>query len=141
MRDDRWLDWPGTFNVRDLGALATADGRRTSRGAIVRADSLERLTGAGWAALDAYGVRTVIDLRNDDERGRDDAPRPRTLETLTLALDEITASDFWADWEHGAQFATPLYYRAHLLVALLCAAGLSERDLDTLRARLLGEVQ
>jgi protein-tyrosine phosphatase len=113
MEDPRRLDWPGSFNVRDLGGLPTADGRQTLRGAVVRADSLERLSAAGWEALSAHGVRTVIDLRNDDERGRDGAPRPSSLITLNLELDQITDSDFWAEWEHGPQFATPLYYRAH----------------------------
>ena len=55
-----------------------ADGRRRPirRGALVRADALERLTADGWAALEAHGVRTVIDLRNDDEIGEDDALAP-----------------------------------------------------------------
>ncbi len=114
MDDDRRLTWPGAFNVRDLGGLPTADGRVTIRGAVVSADSLERLSAAGWEALSEHGVRTIVDLRNEDERGRDDAPRPPSLLTLTLALDQITASDFWTDWQDGPQFATPLYYAAHL---------------------------
>ena len=38
------LDWDGCGNVRDLGGLPAADGRRTQRGALVRADALDRLT-------------------------------------------------------------------------------------------------
>ena len=110
----RCLDWDGCFNVRDLGGLATADGRRTRWGAIVRGDSLGCLSARGWEQLEAHGVRTVIDLRNEDERGEDAAPRPSTIETIRIPLDETDDREFWDDWENGPQYATPLYYGPHL---------------------------
>jgi len=115
MSEERHLDWPGTFNVRDLGGLPTADGRVTVRGRIVRADSLARLSAEGWDALVEHGVRTVVDLRNEDERSRgDDADRPRTLRTIELPLDGSSDRGFWSGRDSGPQFGTPLYYRAHL---------------------------
>ncbi|HEU4974382.1 MAG TPA: tyrosine-protein phosphatase [Baekduia sp.] len=111
---ERHLDWEGCFNVRDLGGLPTADGRRTRRGAVVRADGLDGLTAAGWAALVDHGVRTVVDLRNDDELGEDAAPRPADVTTVHLPLDGIDDREFWDVWQHGPQFGTPLYYRPHL---------------------------
>jgi hypothetical protein len=114
-RTHRHLEWEGAFNVRDLGGLRTRDGRTTRRGAIVRADSLAGLTAAGWAALLEHGVRTVIDLRNDDEVGADLAERPESLRTVRLALDGLDDDEeFWSDWADGPQFGTPLYYRPHL---------------------------
>ena len=110
----RQLDWDGCFNVRDLGGLRTADGRAVRRGALVRADALERLTAAGWRALEAHGVRTVVDLRNADEIGADAAPRPAGLTTVRLALDRIEDREFWDRWSNGPVFGTPLYYRPHL---------------------------
>ena len=110
---DRHLDWEGCFNVRDLGGLPADGGRRTRRGAVVRADAVDRLTEAGWSALHDHGVRTVVDLRNEDEREPDLAPRPADLTTLHLPLDGQDA-EFWARWSSGPQFATPLYYRAHV---------------------------
>ena len=98
-RMDRHLDWDGCANVRDLGGLRTATAA-IRRGAIVRADALDRLSAAGWAALEAHGVRTVIDLRNDDELGADAAPRPAGLNTLHLPLDGVEDTGFWKDW-HG----------------------------------------
>ena len=86
----------------------------TRRGAVVRADCLDGLSDAGWSALWEHGVRTVIDLRNDDERPAAEAGRPAGLTTVHLPLDAIGDSGFWDDWMHGPQFATPLYYRAHL---------------------------
>ena len=110
----RHLDWQGCFNARDLGGLSAAGDRETRRGVLVRSDSVDGLSAAGWSALWAYGVRTVIDLRNEDERGPDRAPRPSGLTTLQAPLDAIDESEFWNDWASGPQFATPLYYRPHL---------------------------
>jgi hypothetical protein len=38
----------------------------TRRGALVRCETVDRLSPAGWDELRAHGVRTIIDLRNDD---------------------------------------------------------------------------
>jgi protein-tyrosine phosphatase len=57
--------------------------------------------------LAEYGVRTVIDLRNHDER-------PPGVENLHLPLDATEDREFWSVWENGWEFGTPLYYRAHL---------------------------
>jgi protein-tyrosine phosphatase len=111
---DRTLDLPGCHNARDLGGLPAGGGARTRRGALVRSDALDQLTAAGWDALVAHGVRTVVDLRNDDERGPDAAPRPAEITTLHVPLDVSEDREFWDVWEHGPQFGTPLYYRPHL---------------------------
>lgn len=110
----RHLDWDGCFNARDLGGLRTADGRAIRWGAAVRADALDQLTESGWGAVRAHGVRTLIDLRNDDERGPDGAPRPAGLATVHLPLDGIEDREFWDEWSSGWQFGTPLYYGPHL---------------------------
>jgi protein-tyrosine phosphatase len=57
------LAWEGSHNARDLGGYPTADGGFTRFGRLVRADTLQRLTPEGQAALIAYGVRTIVDLR------------------------------------------------------------------------------
>jgi protein-tyrosine phosphatase len=111
---DRNLDWDGCVNVRDLGGLRTADGRELRRGAVVRADAVDRLSAAGWSALWEHGIRTVIDLRNDEERSPDVAPRPQGLTTVHLPLDGIEDTEFWGYWAAGPQFGTPLYYRPFL---------------------------
>jgi protein-tyrosine phosphatase len=63
----RRLAWEGLLNARDLGGYRTADGRVTRWGAIVRSDNLTPLTAAGRAALLAYGVRSIVDLRRPEE--------------------------------------------------------------------------
>src|SRR5258707_1013966 len=115
MESERHLDWPGCFNVRDLGGLPAAGGRRTRRGAVVRADTLSGLTSEGWQALLDHGVRTVVDLRNEGEGGQDAAPRPAEIETVHVPLDGRPDRSFWEPIEERLEFGTPLYYRAHLL--------------------------
>jgi protein-tyrosine phosphatase len=114
MTPERHLHWDGCANVRDLGGLRTHDGGEIRRGAIVRADALDRLSAEGWAALEGHDVRTVIDLRNDDELGTDIAPRPATLTTLHLPLDGVEDTEFWKDWHERPEFGTPIYYRPFL---------------------------
>ena len=113
MGGDRCLDWDGCFNVRDLGGLPVRGGV-VAPGALIRADSVAHLTPDGWGSLVAHGVRTVIDLRNDDERNPDEAVRPAAIDTVTLPLDVVEATDFWDEWAAGLQFGTPLYYLPHL---------------------------
>lgn len=64
---ERELRWDACWNVRDLGAHETVSGRRTQWKSIIRAGDLSRLTDAGRDALMAYGIRTVIDLRDPRE--------------------------------------------------------------------------
>jgi hypothetical protein len=111
---DRQLDWQGTYNARDLGGLPTVGGGVTAAGEIVRSDSLQGLTARGWEEVEAYGIRTVVDLRNESEIGADAAPRPRSIETVNVPLDVVEDRDFWEVWGNGPEFATPLYYRPHL---------------------------
>jgi len=114
MIEDRHLPWDGCANVRDLGGLPAGGARTVRRGAIVRADALDRLGPEGWAALEAHGVRTVIDLRNDDELRDDAAPRPTGLTTLHLPLDGVEDVEFWKDWHGRPEFGTPIYYAPFL---------------------------
>jgi protein-tyrosine phosphatase len=67
----RNLAWDGLLNARDLGGHATEDGGETRWGSIVRADSVRQLTDAGWKAVVDYGVRTIVDLRSEEELAAD----------------------------------------------------------------------
>jgi protein-tyrosine phosphatase len=111
---DRHLDWRGSFNARDLGGLPITGGGVTRRGAIVRSDALTKLKAQGWEEVEEFGIRTVIDLRNESEIGPDVAARPGSIETVNIPLDVTEDREFWDVWENGPRFATPLYYRPHL---------------------------
>jgi protein-tyrosine phosphatase len=111
---NRCLDWEGCYNVRDLGGLRTADGRETRWGAVVRSEAPDLLTAAGWSALHEHGIRTIIDLRNNDEITRDVALHSAGLPVVRLPLDAAEDAEFWDRWATGGQFGTPLYYRPFL---------------------------
>ena len=111
---ERHLDWDGCCNARDLGGLRTVDGRETRRGAAVRADAPDRLTPAGWSALRAHGIRTIVDLRNDEERPASAEPGAAGLGTVHVPLDDAADTEFWERcWAEGLD-GTPLYYRPFL---------------------------
>lgn len=132
MAIERHLDWAGCVNVRDLGGLPTSDGRTTRRHAVVRADNLDRLTQAGWAALEAHGVRTVVDLREDEERSAA-VSRPPGVAVVHVPLDDNADADFWS-WcaDEDIDDASPMYYRpfierkAERCVAAIAAVARAE---------------
>jgi protein-tyrosine phosphatase len=63
----RHIKIDGCYNLRDVGGYATSDGRRTRWRALLRSDSLHRLTPEGWRGLRDHGLRTIIDLRRPAE--------------------------------------------------------------------------
>ncbi len=114
MVNGRFLRWDGCFNARDLGGLPTTGSRVTPWGAVVRADHLDNLTPAGWAALEAHGIRTIIDLRNDEERPADVVPRAAGITTVQVPLDDSADTELWTHiWDNGLD-GSPLYYRLFL---------------------------
>ena len=90
--------------MRDLGGHPTEDGRRTCFGAVVRADSVRQLSEAGWAALVAHGVRTVVDLRHDEELAAD-PPRELPVDVMHVPLMPAPASPEWPQIDEVADAA------------------------------------
>ena len=114
MIDNRILTWDGCTNVRDLGGLKTSDGRVTCRGVVVRSDHPAKLTPAGWSALYAYGIRTIVSLRTfgqEDEDIPNDAPRPSDVAIVHVDIEDITDKEFLERWAKSGLWCTPLYYQ------------------------------
>jgi protein-tyrosine phosphatase len=111
--NERVLVWDGCTNVRDLGGLGTRDGCMTLWKAIVRSDTPARLTEAGWAALYAYGIRTIITLRTvgmlEDELNF--SPRYPDIATVQAAIEDVTDPEFLQQWACTDLWSTPLYYK------------------------------
>lgn len=99
--EDRRIDLPGLFNLRDLGGYPTPNGIVPWR-TLFRSDALNQLDGAGIAAVAALGLRTIVDLRTHVET--EIAPSPLDqfaarhshvsilggdMQSLPLALDAI----------------------------------------------------
>jgi protein tyrosine/serine phosphatase len=111
--NERILGWEGCKNVRDLGGLRTSDGRVTQFGALVRSDTPARLTEAGWAALYAHGIRTIITLRTHGmvENELDVTPPFPDLVMVRADIEDVTDRDFVEQWASTDKWSTPLYYR------------------------------
>jgi protein-tyrosine phosphatase len=93
------LLWEGCGNVRDLGGLETEDGVTTRTGAIVRAANIRRLTEAGWSALVEHGVRTVVDLRFDEELA-EDPPADLPVDVVHVSLFGHWTPEFEREVRH-----------------------------------------
>src|SRR5439155_797795 len=133
----------------DLGGHRTVDGGETRFGALVRADSVSQLSEAGWEALTAYGVRTVLDLRGEHERD-DDPPGDLPVEVLHVPFMEASEAEWEAieeELERLRRIAqTPKEAMLGVFVELerrhgsvegyLRSTGLTDDELDRLRVRL-----
>ncbi|MBO2450932.1 tyrosine-protein phosphatase [Actinomadura barringtoniae] len=90
-----------------MGGLRTTDGRATRPAALVRSGMLDRLTAQGWSELLAYGVRTIVDLRNDEERT---VLPPPPLTCVHVPLDDPADTAMWDRIRADGVDGTPLYY-------------------------------
>ena len=68
--DPLHLDWPGCSNVRDLGGMPTHDGSTIRAGALIRADSLDKLAEDSRDLVVGAGVSRIVDLRRKGESPR-----------------------------------------------------------------------
>jgi protein-tyrosine phosphatase len=124
----RAVAWDGFFNTRDLGGLPTRSGETTGYGAFFRSADLRFVTDSGWAQAREAGVRTVVDLRNEDEirPGAESltalagsaqfavptaAPvTPTGINRIEVPLDDIDDTEFWQQVNRERLNGTPLYY-------------------------------
>ena len=97
MQRSRDLVWDGLLNVRDLGGHPTEDGGETTYDSIIRADSVRQLSDRGWAALVDYGIKTIVDLRADEELEAD-PPAQLPVEVLHIPFFE-TDTEEWKEVE------------------------------------------
>ena len=65
----RLLPLEGGSNFRDLGGYRTADGQTVARGMLFRSGAMTALTDADMAYLDGFGIKTIVDLRSNEEIG------------------------------------------------------------------------
>lgn len=93
---DRQLRWDGCANIRDLGGHPTEDGGTTAFGAVVRADSVRRLSESGWAQLADYGIGTIVDLRFHDELEAD-PPYEVPVDVVHVPVLPDPASPHWEE--------------------------------------------
>lgn len=89
---------PNLYNARDMGGMITKSGKVTAFRRFIRSDSPSELDMAGIDALIEYSVRTVIDLRSEQEISKSGNPfmaRPEVsfFNFPLIALDPDDAFD------------------------------------------------
>jgi protein-tyrosine phosphatase len=104
----------GLVNVRDLGGLERLNGLRTPSGVFYRSENVDAVTEKGWEQLQALGITTVVDLRQERERARDVGTRPSWLAIRMVDLDEWENQGFWENYWDNGLVGTALYYTPHL---------------------------
>lgn len=77
----------GTHNFRSLAGVTTADGRQIAAHKLLRSDRLSRLSEADWQQLAAIGLRTICDLRGQEEIALAPTLVPAGLPLRMLQLD------------------------------------------------------
>lgn len=101
---DRHVALDGVHNFRDLGGYAARDGRTTKWRTMYRADGLGQLTDADVERLRPLDLRTVVDLRTQqemDERGR------FPVEAHPIAFHHVSLIDTTWDIEEARRQALP----------------------------------
>lgn len=105
------MAWDGFHNARDLGGLPTRAGGRTRPGAFYRSATLRFVTPAGWAQARRAGVRSVVDLRNDDEVAAEAGlADPAGITRVRVPLDGVEDTELWRGLRTEGLDGTPLYY-------------------------------
>ncbi len=160
---DRNVLWDGLFNARDLGGLRTGTGT-TAFGTFYRTPRLECLTDLGWQQLYDAGVRTIVDLRNEEERTRREMDPVIDQDALPAVNVVSCPTEDQSDPEFmricGPYLDSPEYYRENLrrwpekfasvfcamagagdgAVVVHCAAGRDRTGLITMMLLLLAGV-
>ena len=103
------MQWGTLHNIWDLGGLP-AVGDDTVRGRVFRSPRLDGLDEAGWDALLASGVCTIVDLRNDDEVAPLDVPAGVTVHRRPV--EDQGHVEFMAAW--GERLNSPAVWAATL---------------------------
>jgi hypothetical protein len=92
-------------NLTDLGGIATPRGP-IRPGRLFRSANPDRLTVSGWRELQALGIRSIVDLRNDYEPI--ETVRPPELVVARRPIEDQSDAEFMAAC--GDRLGSPEYY-------------------------------
>ncbi len=102
------------MNTRDIGGYPVAGGTSIRWRKLIRSGHVSSLTEAGCATFASEGIKTVIDLRMDPERGAS-PPSPcvtETAEVVPVAMEKIlppSAENYLALMERSGDAVAPLF--------------------------------
>jgi protein tyrosine/serine phosphatase len=90
------------------------NGELTPYGVFYRAENIDLISSAGWTQLQTSGIRTIVDLRQPNERSSDLQKRPDWLTVMHTDLDGIENDSFWQPYLAQGLESTSMYYLEHL---------------------------
>ncbi|MBA3874627.1 MAG: tyrosine-protein phosphatase [Anaerolineae bacterium] len=105
---NRILSVEGIINVRDLGGFPTEDGYSTRWKVFVRAGDTCKASSEGRQTLHQYGIKTIIDLRDESEV--EDFPNSWVQTSdmgyvhLPLFGDQLSKSEVWQTTSEKHQY-------------------------------------
>jgi protein-tyrosine phosphatase len=109
---ERRVELDGSPNFRDLGGYPSRLGGATRWGQLYRAGRLDQLSTGDLAELERRGLRTVYDLRREEERVRHPDPLPNVHVCLlsgVIANGEMRDRASLVEHDHGVQFMYEMY--------------------------------
>ncbi len=115
----RDIELDGGFNVRDLGGYPTRDGGVTKKGVLVRSGTLTDITPDAQTVLVDYGVKTIIDIRDEwevehypDAPAQSDVMRYRNIPFIG---DHLNRDEKWhaQAGSHKNMYEVYAYYLEH----------------------------
>lgn len=111
----RDLDWPGSYNVRDLGGLPTLAGGTTRSGRVIRSESSHFFDPAAWVDVAASGVRTTVDLRSSWEVQAGPYEPPLPIRRVPAPLEDGLLDDpGFREMGEDGRLGTALYFAPYL---------------------------
>lgn len=81
------IPFEGVVNFRDLGGYTSTLGGMVRHGRIFRSDRLDRMTPADHERYRSLGIRTIYDLRRDEERRINPDPYPTEHVCIISSLE------------------------------------------------------
>jgi len=80
------IEVTGSRNLRDVGGYRTMDGRELKKGLLYRSDHLSKVTKRDIEKVAALGVKTVYDLRGEEERKSSPERLPKIVSMEVVSL-------------------------------------------------------
>jgi protein-tyrosine phosphatase len=80
------IEVTGSRDLRDLGGYRSMDGKHVKKGVLYRSDYLSKFTQRDVEKLEALGLKTVYDLRGEEERESDPERLPEVISVRVVNL-------------------------------------------------------
>ena len=80
------IEITGSRNLRDIGGYRTMDGKEIKKGVLYRSEYLSKISKRDTEELAALGLKTVYDLRGEEERERYPEWLPEIISVRVVTL-------------------------------------------------------